>query len=396
MYGLVLEGGGSRGAYQAGAVKALCEMGIEFSCVAGTSVGALNGSMVVQNEVDRLWEIWYDIDPSKVIRLTEDELEKINSGNFSFLIQGIRKIIRERGLDVEPLSQMIKVYVDEDKVRNSSIDFGIVTFELTERKPIEIYKEQIPEGKLTEYLIASATFPGFKPKNIDGGIYLDGAIYNVLPINMVMDKGCSDIIAIRTFGFGRIKKVETEGMNITEIAPSESLGFTMNFNTELSRKNLQMGYFDAYKKLKGLKGRKYYVKPLNSEEPYINYFLSLNESKIRHLAELFGITEGSPRRLLFEVIIPRIAELTGMTVEDNYEDLSICLIEYAAEQAGVDRFRIYTVEELFNKTLESYKPLNNDFIKAIPGFLRRIDVVSKINKDRLISSLTAELLDKLF
>ena len=47
MYGLVLEGGGGKGAYHIGAVRALLEMGIEFGAVAGVSVGALNGAMPV-------------------------------------------------------------------------------------------------------------------------------------------------------------------------------------------------------------------------------------------------------------------------------------------------------------------------------------------------------------
>ena len=46
-YGLALEGGGAKGAYQIGAWKALREAGIRFSAVSGTSVGALNGAMIV-------------------------------------------------------------------------------------------------------------------------------------------------------------------------------------------------------------------------------------------------------------------------------------------------------------------------------------------------------------
>jgi len=50
--GLVLEGGGARGAYQAGVLKALFEAGYKFDGVAGTSVGALNGVMVAQNRFE--------------------------------------------------------------------------------------------------------------------------------------------------------------------------------------------------------------------------------------------------------------------------------------------------------------------------------------------------------
>ena len=47
MYGLVLEGGGARGAYHIGVYKAILEEGIEIGGITGTSIGALNGAMIV-------------------------------------------------------------------------------------------------------------------------------------------------------------------------------------------------------------------------------------------------------------------------------------------------------------------------------------------------------------
>ena len=52
-YGLALEGGGAKGAYQIGAWKALREAGIRFSAVSGTSVGALNGAMIVMDDLKK-------------------------------------------------------------------------------------------------------------------------------------------------------------------------------------------------------------------------------------------------------------------------------------------------------------------------------------------------------
>ncbi len=52
MTGLTLEGGGGKGAYQIGAWKAFRQKGIEFDGVTGTSVGALNGAMILQDDFD--------------------------------------------------------------------------------------------------------------------------------------------------------------------------------------------------------------------------------------------------------------------------------------------------------------------------------------------------------
>ncbi len=53
MYGLVLEGGGAKGAYHIGAYRALMEEGIEIQGIAGTSVGALNGAILAQGDYEK-------------------------------------------------------------------------------------------------------------------------------------------------------------------------------------------------------------------------------------------------------------------------------------------------------------------------------------------------------
>lgn len=60
-YGLALEGGGAKGAYQIGAWKALREAGIHFSAVSGTSVGALNGAMIVMDDLEKAENVWNNI-----------------------------------------------------------------------------------------------------------------------------------------------------------------------------------------------------------------------------------------------------------------------------------------------------------------------------------------------
>jgi NTE family protein len=257
MYGLVLEGGGGRGSYEIGACKALYENGIEFSCIAGTSVGALNGAILVQNDIEKAYNIWYNLSPSKVMNLTSEEAEELSKNNnkldhFSNRIRRIKKIILEKGLDISPLINTVSNVIDEDRIRRSKIDFGIVTVDLTGRKALEIYKEDIPKGKLIDYLIASASLPGFKRHVIDGRIFLDGGFYNALPINLVKDKGCNNIIVIRTFAPGMKRRVDTRGLNLIHIAPSESLGSMLDFTCERARRNLWLGYYDAIQALKKL------------------------------------------------------------------------------------------------------------------------------------------------
>lgn len=398
MYGLVLEGGGSKGSYQIGACKALHEMNIEISCVAGTSVGALNGAMIVQNDLEKAYDMWYNISPSMIMNLSDEEIDEpvknnYKPDNFNSKLRKIKKIIVEKGLDISPLINTVSNVILEDKIRSSKIDFGIVTVDLTERKAIEVYKENIPKGKLVDYLIASASFPGFKLQTIDGKLFIDGGFYNALPINLVKDKGCKDIIVIRTFALGRKRRVDTSGLNLINIAPSENLGAILDFTGERARKNLFLGYYDAIKAFKNLKGRQYYIKPFNDDSYFLKYLFELSDDKIYRISNLFGIEKVTGKRALFEHIIPKTAGLLGISDSASYEDISIAIIEHVAETCGIERFKIYSIEELLAEISRLYKPVKDDLSKEIPGFLRGMDIVSKIVKDKIIESIAGELFE---
>jgi NTE family protein len=161
MYGLVLEGGGAKGAYHVGAYKALKELNIEIGGIAGTSIGAINGAMMVQGDYELLEKVWYsvnsyelfDIDEKAIMDLKNFNLHDVN---FSYLLHQSKEILSNRGLDTSKIRDLFDSYIDEDKIRNSDIDFGIVTVNLTDKKPVELMKEDIPKGKLVDFLIASA------------------------------------------------------------------------------------------------------------------------------------------------------------------------------------------------------------------------------------------------
>ena len=63
---IVLSGGGSRGAYQIGVWKALRKLGIKYNIVTGTSVGALNGVLMVQEDFEKGINLWKNLDYSKI------------------------------------------------------------------------------------------------------------------------------------------------------------------------------------------------------------------------------------------------------------------------------------------------------------------------------------------
>ena len=144
MYGLVLEGGGAKGSYHMGAYKAILEEEIEIKAIAGTSIGALNGAMIVQGDFELGLELWNEISYTDVIEENDLEIEKLlnsklNLEDLKLLAKKLLSLITDKGFDITPFKQLLNEYIDEDKIRASSMDFGMVAVNLTDFIPIKTF-----------------------------------------------------------------------------------------------------------------------------------------------------------------------------------------------------------------------------------------------------------------
>ncbi len=397
MYGLVLEGGGAKGAYHVGAYKALKELNIEIGGIAGTSIGAINGAMMVQDDYDLLERIWFNVNSHELFDIDEKaiaDLKNLNLHeiNFSYLLHQSREILNNRGLDTSKIRILFDTYVDEEKIRKSPVDFGIVTVNLTDKKPVELFKENIPEGKLTEFLIASANLPAFRIEEVDGKKYLDGGFYNNLPIGMLVNKGYKDIIAVRTMAVGIVRKVRNKDVKITYIQPADgSLGSmleALDFNRERADELIKLGYYDTMKVFKKLKGFKYYCVPYegNFIELLVDFLISDNE-RIEAVGKLLGFEDISSDRMLFEKILPRLEAILDMKGRADYEDICIRLAEHIAEKLGIERFHIYNSMEFINFVVDEFRKRPVEFTKSIPGFIKHNKILSLAVKDELIAEI---------
>ncbi|EOD01217.1 patatin-like phospholipase family protein [Caldisalinibacter kiritimatiensis] len=399
MYGLVLEGGGAKGAYQIGVWKALRELGIEIKGVVGTSVGALNGAMIIQDDFDKAYELWSEITPSKVIKIDDELVDKfknldIKSEDIRYLLKHLKVFIGDKGIDISPLKELLKVNINEDIIRQSNKDFGIVTISLTDMKPMELYIEDIPKGKLINYLIASSSLPVFKREKLDGKFFLDGGFYNNLPANLLISKGYKDLIMVRLNSMGRIPKVNEDGLNIINIKPIEDLGRVLDFSGNRARRNIKLGYFDTLKVLQGLKGIKYYINLEQEKDYFKEHLLNLSEATVNKIGEILGIHEKIPyRRKLFEHIIPRLIELLDIDKNSSYEDIIVSLYEIAAERYDIERFKVYTLEEFKDNILEKFIDTNTSNYREIPSIFKQSDLIVKAFRKDILNKIVDELLN---
>ena len=401
MAGLVLEGGGAKGAYHIGVWKALRELGIDIDGVAGTSIGAINGAMVVQDDFDLAWEIWYNMKPSVVFKGDEAWMEKIirmdlETEDFNKIRMSLRRFVSEGGLDISPLRALLKRTLKEDVIRASQKVFGFVTVSLSDFKPLDVYLPEIPQGMLTEYLMASANLPIFKLERIDGKLYIDGGFYDNLPVRLLQQKGFKEIICVESQGLGLKQKFETSGLELTRISPSGDVGRTLEVIPETLHRNLKMGYYDTLKVYKGYKGSQYYIDGLRDAGYYIDRFAGMDEAIIAQLAGLLGLKDKSPQRLLFEDLIPKLCELLKLDHRATYPEVALALIEYGAEKVGLDRYGVFSDEALADRVLKSEPLIQVEGPKRLPGWLP--DVLKSnglyLNsiRDQLLVTVLEELL----
>ena len=104
MTGLALEGGGAKGSYEIGAYIALKELGYKFNMVTGTSIGSLNAAMIAQGDDYLAKKLCLTAD-SEIIGIDKDIVDtyknfKLNKENINSSIKEIKKIIKNKGLDI--------------------------------------------------------------------------------------------------------------------------------------------------------------------------------------------------------------------------------------------------------------------------------------------------------
>ncbi len=346
-YGLVLDGGGARGAYQIGAWKALTEAGVKINAVAGTSVGALNGALICMGDIGKAEKIWNEMTFSRVMDVDDEWMEGLFQKQTSireFLNEGWKRL-KEGGVDITPLRNLIHETVDEEAIRNCGKEFCLLTFSLSEFRELDLSIEDIPEGLLEDFLLASAYLIGFKNEKIQGKKYIDGGVVNNVPLNSLVKRGYETIIEVRIYGPGREPRVKLpkEGEKL-EIAPRVKLGSIIEFSGKRSRQNLVIGYYDACRMLYGLEGTIYYLEQSHEDEYYEELLADIREIEKAEIAFVLKLPLGYKGKELF----------MGM-------------LEAAAKLLRIPKYQIYTVDQLYDIVYKKYEALSDQM--NLPRFV---------------------------
>lgn len=354
-YGIVLEGGGAKGAYQIGAWKALREAGVKISGIAGSSVGALNGAMMCMDDLEKAQRLWENITYSQVMNVDElpaELLEDWRNVGFKEALTGIMNILRDGGFNIAPLRQLIAESVDEAKIRSSQRELFVTTFSVDERRQLVLDVKSLPDGEIENALLASAYFLAFKNEKLGGKRYMDGGVFNNVPLDVLVEKGYQDIIVIRIYGLGKDNERLVEipdGVTVHRIAPRQNLGGMLEFDKKRAARNMKLGYYDAKRMLYGLAGRAYYIDAPQSEAYYFDKMMSeLELVKCRLFEQLDAEEQAhySGYRAFTEELFPALARRLRLSPDWDYKDLYLAILETWAKELKLNKMHIYAPEEI--------------------------------------------------
>ena len=392
--GLVLEGGGTKGAYQIGAYEALRDLGIKITGIAGTSIGALNGAFIAQGDFESMKDIWVNYDYKSFMNIDEDTYERyknieMKAKNLHDVVDLMNKARKKQGIDITPLRKLLEEKIDEDKIRKSNIDFGITTAYWDGKIfPQLLYVEDIPRGRLVDYLIASASLPIFDLDKLDDKLYLDGMFSDNIPINMLAQRGYDDIVVIRLVDDFLGKRIinKYNNLNLKVIVPSQSLGGSLNKDKDHMESNIKLGYLDTMKAYKRYDGVKYFfnLDCKYNEDYCFKKISSLSEDTINDLCYLLNIKKEVSRRVLMENIVPKIIDILELDKDSSYKDIFYSIYERKLEENNINRVELYDfnkVVQLCNEQMTEDKLQVNHSISKLAKIITNL-IIYDFNKQK--------------
>jgi NTE family protein len=299
--GLVLTGGGAKGAYHVGALKAIAELNIPIHAVAGASIGALNGAIVasagnMQQAYSHLQQIWEFLATEKVVGMSKTTpayfTMMVGMGvafrSMPVLTAGVSlasRLAEEFGVDVpsmdgqllddSPLVKLLDQYTTVESLKNGlplyvsvyetggALDdiFGVVKSSLrlgNTRESDFLLVQSLPGNEMQQVLMASAALPLlFRAREVQGKRYTDGGQgdwYGVggnTPVKPLVDAGLDTIIVVHLCDGSAWDRGLYPNTNIIEVRPrsfiaqGNAVADLLGFDHQRITGWAEQGYADA-------------------------------------------------------------------------------------------------------------------------------------------------------
>jgi NTE family protein len=293
--GLVLVGGGAKGAYQVGALKYLDEIGLNLHIIAGTSIGALNGAVLASNgtfsqSVQRLDQLWTDLGEAGILRPNAGLMRPLISYGLQSTVpmfqEWMLSFLYEMGIledtksifNPAPIENFLRQAVKPDLLRNGtelwitafpSLNIPYVDNDLL-LAAIDFFRSRMgtkadwlcvqdcdDDDTLYNTILASAAIPlAFPKRQVNGKHYIDGALADNVPLEALSARGCTHAIVIHLENGLTWDRYNFPDQTIVEIRPEQFINKSnafligegsalLDFSYERISELKRRGYADA-------------------------------------------------------------------------------------------------------------------------------------------------------
>ncbi|MGN0369148.1 MAG: patatin-like phospholipase family protein [Butyrivibrio sp.] len=243
-WGLVLAGGGGKGAYQIGVFRALFEKGLDnyITAVSGASVGALNLVLFECNDIKMAESVWSGISYEQFLEISPEMID-----------------FKEGLVSREGLLNILDNYVDLEIIRKSERRLMVSATEYDEygmgKGKIKYFSLNYRTSEeIKNILLASSALPlVYEPVQIENKMYRDGGIRDNLPIEPLYVDGIRHFIVVGLSVGTKIPYEKYPDAEFIFIKPSNSIGDfwdgTLDFSKEGAKVRMELGYLDGMRTL---------------------------------------------------------------------------------------------------------------------------------------------------
>ncbi len=359
---VVLGGGGAKGSYEIGVMKALRKLRFRYQIVTGTSVGSLNGALYAQKNCRLAEKMWLQIDTAGV-------LDVADSGAVGYR-ELAALLVENRGLSYTNLEKLIRKVVDEKKVRTSGVEFGLVTVHFPSMQPVQLFADEMEEGKLHDYLLASAAcFPAMKKHEIDGKKYIDGGYFDNVPIDLAIARGAETIVAVDLDSIGIARKAKDRpNVTIITVKSDWPLGPMLLFDQKQAALNIKQGYVDTMKAFGKWEGRKFCFYPGTCEKIFCRAYPALERYRETILSDGANPLMRIAQNAVGKMYQRRLRKESGLTKRE----MSFAVCEGLMELFELDRFSLYSERKLKRELSAVYREIDASPAHALEELLKEI------------------------
>lgn len=241
-WGLVLAGGGGKGAFQSGAFKALVERGIfsQFAGISGCSVGALNMVLFAHGDVAMAQDVWKNISNDQFLKI-DTELIDLKEGIFSRT--GLEKLMDD--------------YINFDLISDYKYPLFAATSVFkanSDPEPLYIPLKGESRENIKTILLASSALPyAYENVIFNSMVLKDGGITDNTPIKPLYDLGIRHFYVIDLSASAPSPSERYKDCVFVHIKPFKNIGGlidgTLDFTAKGAKLRMELGYLDTIRTL---------------------------------------------------------------------------------------------------------------------------------------------------